>query len=208
MKTNTDSENQTADTRPYYEIARETLSADFTALGLSATISEPIGLVGDLDGEHPWPHVAFTVTIGNEQFPYKMGIGCVKWPQPESVPTFKRPTLPSGDRFETVVRLTLKHAEVRKEYKKQFVKDQAFLAAWFAKAQKVAPSPSEVLACYCREGLDADQSFENWCADFGYDSDSRKALDTYNACTENGKKARRVLGAENARKFAELSAQL
>lgn len=43
--------------------------------------------------------------------------------------------------------------------------------------------------------LDSDalgQSFATWCDEFGYDSDSRKALRTYEACQENAEKLLRV----------------
>jgi hypothetical protein len=39
--------------------------------------------------------------------------------------------------------------------------------------------------------IDADarnMSFNDWCSDFGYDSDSIKAFNTYQACCESGKK--------------------
>lgn len=45
--------------------------------------------------------------------------------------------------------------------------------------------------------LDADaigQSFNDWAGDLGYDTDSRKALETFLACQENGVKLRRILG--------------
>lgn len=44
---------------------------------------------------------------------------------------------------------------------------------------------------------DADaigQSFNDWAGDLGYDTDSRKALETFLACQENGVKLRRILG--------------
>ena len=34
------------------------------------------------------------------------------------------------------------------------------------------------------------QSFEDWCADYGYDTDSRKASETYEACCDTGRKLR------------------
>lgn len=39
------------------------------------------------------------------------------------------------------------------------------------------------------------QSFADWCDDFGYDSDSRKALSTYEACQRGGDKLRKVFTA-------------
>ncbi len=43
---------------------------------------------------------------------------------------------------------------------------------------------------------DTDESFEDWCLNYGYETDSRRALDTYLKCQEQGKKTRRLLGAD------------
>ena len=59
-------------------------------------------------------------------------------------------------------------------------------------AKPVAPHAAEVLHSLLADGAGADQLFDDWCADFGYDSDSRKALATYLACQENAIKLRRV----------------
>ena len=39
-------------------------------------------------------------------------------------------------------------------------------------------------------------SFEEWAGDFGYDSDSRRAEATYNACVESAKKLKEFLGEQ------------
>ncbi|MNR67782.1 hypothetical protein D3C85_1919640 [compost metagenome] len=36
----------------------------------------------------------------------------------------------------------------------------------------------------------AEQNFHDWCSDFGYDNDSLKAQQTYNACCETLTKMR------------------
>ncbi len=43
------------------------------------------------------------------------------------------------------------------------------------------------------QGAD-EQSFEEWCGDFGYDTDSRKALATFKACRVEARAVRRLLG--------------
>jgi hypothetical protein len=35
-------------------------------------------------------------------------------------------------------------------------------------------------------------SFNEWCDNFGYETDSRKALSTYHACQENTEKLRKA----------------
>ena len=49
------------------------------------------------------------------------------------------------------------------------------------------PDPIEVLACISRDYIGAnDASFEDWCSEFGCDTDSIKAEGIYNACRETG----------------------
>jgi hypothetical protein len=38
----------------------------------------------------------------------------------------------------------------------------------------------------------ADSSFDDWCADYGYDTDSRKALESYLECQQTSIKLRKV----------------
>ena len=46
----------------------------------------------------------------------------------------------------------------------------------------VAPNAAGVLYSLIRDAQGAEQNFADWCSDYGYDSDSIKALNTYNAC--------------------------
>lgn len=67
---------------------------------------------------------------------------------------------------------------------------QAKLAAKIAKYQKVTPQLDDVLYSLIRDG-DAffnAQTFEQWADEFGYDTDSRKAEQTYKACDRIGRK--------------------
>lgn len=40
-------------------------------------------------------------------------------------------------------------------------------------------------------------TFEDFCSNMGYDTDSRRALDTYLACQESGAKLRKIMKSEN-----------
>src|SRR6185369_7573188 len=48
------------------------------------------------------------------------------------------------------------------------------------------PSAADVLACLASDATSAEnaRSFEEWCSDFGTDTDSRRAERTYNACVK------------------------
>lgn len=45
-------------------------------------------------------------------------------------------------------------------------------------------TPERVLDALVRDSTDADTPFEEWCAGFGYDTDSRKAHATWEQCAE------------------------
>jgi hypothetical protein len=59
-----------------------------------------------------------------------------------------------------------------------------------------APDSDEVLNCLSLDagGVENARDFEDWCANYGYDTDSRKAYRIYKACMGIAKKLRRFLG--------------
>lgn len=65
---------------------------------------------------------------------------------------------------------------------------------YFAEIEKLrkpkAPHAADILYGLITDASAVDSSFINWCADYGYDSDSIKALNTYNQCCETGQKIR------------------
>lgn len=54
------------------------------------------------------------------------------------------------------------------------------------------PELSEVLSSLALDATACDESFDDWCCNYGYDTDSRKALETYLACQENAGKLRKI----------------
>lgn len=52
----------------------------------------------------------------------------------------------------------------------------------------VRPKLDDLLYSLVLDADACDNSFEEWCSNLGYDSDSRKAFATYEACKANGKK--------------------
>lgn len=67
-----------------------------------------------------------------------------------------------------------------------------------------APDPADLLHSLIVDSSACEQSFESWCADFGYATDSRKALATYEAGQSNTDKLRRIIRPEAFRKLAEV----
>jgi|SRR5579864_391102 len=55
------------------------------------------------------------------------------------------------------------------------------------------PTAADVLSCLVSDAFAGEQSFEEFCSDFGYDVDSRKAEATWRACAKTAPKLRRFL---------------
>lgn len=58
------------------------------------------------------------------------------------------------------------------------------------------PTAEDVLDCLFSDASSADESFEEWCGCYGYDTDSRKAELTYKAVQKQTAGLRRLLGED------------
>lgn len=56
------------------------------------------------------------------------------------------------------------------------------------------PTAMDVLGCLASDASGAGESFEEWCSNFGYDADSRKAKRTYDAVKSQTSKLKTFLG--------------
>jgi hypothetical protein len=65
-------------------------------------------------------------------------------------------------------------------------------------AHSSEPTPADVLSCLLSDASSVDncRSFEDWCADLGYDSDSRRVLKIFHACEEMQQRLERFLGCD------------
>lgn len=64
------------------------------------------------------------------------------------------------------------------------------------------PDIEELFYCLSLDSSAESMAFSDWCADCGYDTDSRKALKTYEACQENAVKMRGLVNV-SAEKLQE-----
>jgi len=69
--------------------------------------------------------------------------------------------------------------------------------------QPQQPHAADVLHSLIMDASAAEQTFESWCNEYGYDTDSRKALATYEACQQNADKLRRVFSRDVLAQLAE-----
>lgn len=73
----------------------------------------------------------------------------------------------------------------------------AFREAWYRNAAApLVPVAADVLSCVVSDAHAGGQSFAEFCSDFGYDEDSRKAHRVWRKCRDSALKAYRLLGAE------------
>lgn len=56
------------------------------------------------------------------------------------------------------------------------------------------PKADEVLDCLASDASGADEGFGEFCDNFGYDQDSRKAEKIYKACRHNSERLKKFLG--------------
>ena len=60
----------------------------------------------------------------------------------------------------------------------------------------VTPDVYAILSCLCGDAILGREYFSEFCENLGYSQDSRKALDTYLACQENGRKLRKFISSD------------
>ena len=85
----------------------------------------------------------------------------------------------------------------------QYYRDDVDAAECDASKPGAPPSVADVLSCLLSDANAIHMTFEEWCSDFGYDSDSRKAEKTYLACVAMGRDVYRVLADADLQELAE-----
>jgi len=158
-----------------------TQQAAIERLGLTLESSSPLGGV---DGD--WPHISYQCRLarnGREVWsgPYKLGIGHVKIVDPYKTHTSAFLSVDEKNMLSTTSRRPGAQFKDKKR--------QASACASLALAQKVTPKLPDVLHSLLLDGAAHfdSQTFEDWCADYGYSDDSIKARDTFETCERIGK---------------------
>lgn len=65
---------------------------------------------------------------------------------------------------------------------------------WTGSALTSEPTPADVLSCLVSDARSGEMSFSEFCSEFGYDTDSRRAERTHAACAKFAPRVRRFLG--------------
>ena len=82
----------------------------------------------------------------------------------------------------------------RVQFRKNLKKDSRVnipIFQWFEKnTRPIQPKLEDILECLIMDIQASQGSFDDFCDEFGYDSDSRKAFSIWEKCCENNKKLR------------------
>lgn len=117
-----------------------------------------------------WSHFAWQVTLTREDktrvIPYKMGLGHEQTKCGQRI---------AGSHYRT-------------------------LPCHHVRCHNAGPQPTPPTLYDVLTSLKADathgETFEDWCANFGESTDSRKAMDTYLACQQSEVESRKFFGAD------------
>ncbi len=120
---------------------------------------------------------AYSMGLGYSKLPYKTTNGMIDG-------GFRTTGIPKGYLKLVVVSIPFTHALMRAFNLKPVLWNEYRLEYVFAKI----PRFRDVVYSLAIDASCARDSFEDFCGNMGYDTDSRKALDTYLACQESGKK--------------------
>lgn len=163
-----------------------------TSLGFTLeTMTGPTGAVSH-EGETPWPHIAYTVRLlfkGREVLTtqYSMGVGHAKVPK-------RWEDQPAGLTKDEICAFNTLRNNPHAQLKDKML--HASFAAKLAKAQKLTPQLADVMQSLMLDATAHDMTFEDWCGELGYDSDSRKAEAIFNACDKIARQLNRAVPAD------------
>ena len=76
--------------------------------------------------------------------------------------------------------------------------------SWDKTPVPVAPHMAGVLHSLILDSSACGESFDEWCDNFGYDTDSRKALETYLACQANAAKIHKIFTRAQIEELREI----
>ncbi|QCQ61615.1 hypothetical protein barba126A_phanotate59 [Rheinheimera phage vB_RspM_barba_12-6A] len=132
---------------------------------------------------------SWAVKIGLHEFEYYTGVGhrisCLK----------------------NMYKLTTKQLDGVKDLKELLGKDRLDNTVFKLSdgvSYAVSPTQASVLYCLLLDASGAEENFYDWCANFGYETDSRKAIDIHNACCDILLKMRKIFTSAQRAELSEL----
>lgn len=139
------------------------------------------------NNENNWEHIAFDCKINGISFNYKMGMACARDIQDKG-----DVLLPSG-KIQKIKAEGYTIKSIRKERRKNIVDDIKYFDV---RILVKPPKLEDVLHCLFLDSQAHDESFDSWCDNLGYSSDSISAKAVYDACIDNYFKFKKALGVD------------
>jgi len=84
------------------------------------------------------------------------------------------------------------------------VKPQTVHYAHGTKPYAIAPNAADVLHSLLLDGEACNESFNDWCANYGYSNDSLKAINTYQQCCKIGEDLRKLFSPDQLKQLRDL----
>lgn len=207
---------------PSYKVAARELAELWASLqgdanhckaGISSHVGNARLRVDTSRGEKPWEHVELEVIISrskqgdrltvtpavSETFVWRMGLGLINWAVP-----FSKAFAYGIPWQDHQTHLGRNKQSLSSQTMSRLIQSSPAILRLFAKTC----NPAEVLARVCADAKSAEQPFEYWAGDFGYDTDSIKALTTYHVCQSEGVKARKLIDGATFDRLAALANEL
>ena len=179
------------------DVRRQTLKEFIAAHGITMT-SQPTtnNPHMEVNKEHPMDHWYCNLRNSDGSVMgvhFSTGMGLRKAPEGAA------PEM-SHDRFI----LNRKHNENHQKLKAEYVAYQK------RRLLPVPPSVEDVMDCMASDSSvveNCKESFESWCSEYGYDTDSRKAFATYNTCVAQARQFAAFIGADYEKLLFEVERQ-
>lgn len=150
--------------------------------------------VGMVESEE-WSHFLWSVLINDKVvFEYKTGLGLVTT---KKLMSFNQPNI-GGSKVNRKNQFIVKHGN---EFFKAVVVNNR-IGSWLL-ANPTMPTNKDILFALLLDSQVLDESYQNWCDNYGYDSDSMKAFKIYQACCDNTKKLQSCFSSDELANIAE-----
>lgn len=157
-----------------------------------------IQFLGIKTDEKGWKHFAWIATLNGIDIDYKTGLGHSKSPYTLDGAggiksnMFGKPKPMSGHLLISVDK------DQARDFLSVFNMSRTL---WNAERLDYIyvkiPRVRDILWSLYMDASGAQESFDDWCSNYGYETDSRRTLETYLACQESGHKLRKIMKSKN-----------
>lgn len=133
--------------------------------------------------KHNWECIKFNCKINDQDFDYHVGMGHVKTSNDYNI--FFSPKKAKNEGY--TISTSWSPSKLSEHHHHGLIQ-----------AMVKPPKLEEILYCLFLDSEAHDESFENWCDNLGYNTDSIKAKKSYETCVETYFKLRKALGTDFA----------